>query len=61
MMKNLMFAMFGNYTAVTYMIGEDEVIPSGLSGVDFPYVLGVLLFALVTYCVFRILGEVISK
>ena len=64
-MRELITSLFGAYTPPTYLetVGEltQEVIPSGAAGVDWPYVLGVLAFLLVLYCILRIFGAVISK
>lgn len=53
-MKDLLSTIFGNYEPYTDASGE---IIRGVSGVDFQYILGVLLFGLVLYCVFRIIGS----
>lgn len=68
-MKNLLVELFGAYTPVTYTeyiyyIAADgsvvqdfnEVVASGLAGVDWPWVMGVFLFAIVLYSLFRLLG-----
>lgn len=64
-MRDLIETLFGTYTPPTYteVLGEvsREIIPSGAAGVDWPYVLGVLAFLLVLYCILRIFGAVISK
>lgn len=65
-MKALIEAIFGSYTPVFYLEylpdgTAYQVIPAGLGGVDWSYVLGVLGFFLVLYCVLRILGAVINK
>ena len=64
-MRELIESLFGVYTPPTYtkVVGDitSEVIPSGAAGVDWPYVLGVLAFLLVLYCILRIFGAVISK
>ena len=64
-MRDLIETLFGTYTPPTYTeaVGEvsREIIPSGAAGVDWPYVLGVLAFLLVLYCILRIFGTVISK
>lgn len=64
-MRDLIESLFGTYIPPTYTetVGEltQEVIPSGAAGVDWPYVLGVLAFLLVLYCILRIFGAVISK
>ena len=65
-MKSVIEAIFGTYVPVTYTEYLPDgtaisVIPDGLGGVDWAYVLGVLGFFVVLYCVLRILGSVISK
>ena len=51
-------SLLGNYTPVTDGSG---VIPAGLAGVDFPYVFRAVLFAIVVYSVFKLLGAIITK
>lgn len=65
-MKQIIEAIFGTYVPVAYTEYLSDgtpysVIPAGLGGVDWAYVLGVLGFFVVLYCVLRILGAVISK
>lgn len=66
-MSTLITQIFGSYSPVTYQVWNevtesyDSVIPAGLSGVDWTYVLGVFGFFLVLYCILRILGSVISR
>lgn len=65
-MKQLIETIFGTYVPVTYIEYLPDgtsysVIPAGLGGVDWAYVLGVLGFFLVLYCVLRIVGAVINK
>lgn len=74
-MKALIASIFGTYTPVTYVhefaqwdtvteqyiVLREDVIPSGLSGVDWPFVLGVLIFIVSLYCVLRIIGAVINR
>lgn len=57
-----MQAIFGNYNPITYTDSAGvEIIPSGLSGVDWQYVLGVVLFCVIVYSLLRILGGLICK
>jgi hypothetical protein len=68
MMRELLISLFGTYTPVmtteSFVVsGVDgnvletvEVVASGFAGVDWPWVLGVLLFALVLYSFFRLVG-----
>ncbi len=61
-------SLFGPYTprtqtVTTYYDGqpiatEEQVIP-GLAGLDFEWLSGVAIFALVTFCLFRLLGGVL--
>lgn len=64
--REIIESIFGNYNPIIYETMDVEgnileVIPDGLAGVDWPYVLGVLGFFVVLYCVLRIVGSVISK
>lgn len=55
--KEFMQTIFGVYSPVTYTDSLGNVIvPSGLAGVDIPYLLSVCLFGLVVYSLFRLLG-----
>ena len=74
-MKALIQSIFGNYVPITYetfqtaidsTTGQEtsvlvEVIPNGLSGVDLTYVLGVVAFLIMLYCILRIIGGVITR
>lgn len=68
-MKAMIVDLFGRYTPVTYseyfvytaadgtvIQDVNEVVASGLAGVDWPWVAGVFLFAIVLYSLFRLLG-----
>lgn len=68
-MQDILTAIFGTYTPVT----SDSVVAaadgsvtivtevaSGMAGVDWPYVLGVLLFAVVLYSFFRLVGAILK-
>ena len=67
-MKDLVIGIFGEYEPVMtqalapYTVeGETfyeviDVVASGSAGVDWAWIMGVLLFALVLYSMFRILG-----
>lgn len=50
--------LFGSYTPV---VDSNGVIPAGMAGVDFPYVLRGLLFVIVVYSVFKLFGAIITK
>lgn len=65
-MKDVLLSIFGAYepvttTAITATGEAVSVIASGMAGVDWPYVFGVLLFGLVLYCFFRLVGVLLSK
>lgn len=67
-MKDLIVSLFGEYTPVmtsvtmtadiegTLSTRVVDVVASGAAGVDWPWVMGVLLFAIVLWSLFRILG-----
>lgn len=57
-MKTVIENLFGVYTPVT---GADGIIPSGAAGVDWGYIAGVVLFAIVLFCFFKIVGAVIKR
>lgn len=64
-MRDLIIQIFGSYRPIVGPAispsGElVEIALSGLAGVDWPYVLGVGLFALVLYCFFKLLGGVLK-
>lgn len=69
-MANILANLFGTYSPTTYNIVQEfsdgttvttSVIPSGLAGVDVPYLCGVALFGLTLYCLLRIIGAVINN
>lgn len=66
-MRALIESIFGVYTPVTYDVLDAEgkllytAVADGAAGVDWPYVGGVLLFALVLYSFFRLLGVVFKR
>lgn len=65
-MKDVILAIFGAYEPVTTTVidaaGETvTAVASGLAGVDWPYIAGVLLFGVVLYCFFRLVGVLLSK
>lgn len=51
-------SLLGSYTPV---VDGSGVIPAGMAGVDFPYVFRAILFAIVVYSVFKLLGAIITK
>ena len=74
-MKDLIASIFGTYTPVTYQyeysqwdVATEQYITmratkvaDGMAGVDWPFVLGVLIFVVSLYCVLRIIGAVINR
>jgi len=67
-MKELIVSIFGAYTPVmtteTHVVADAvqsvEVVASGLAGVDWPWLAGVLLFAVVLYSFFRLVGVLLK-
>lgn len=68
-MKDLIISLFGEYSPVmtqAYTTIQDadlgtitqtyDVVASGMAGVDWPWLMGVVLFALVLWSLFRLLG-----
>ena len=71
-MKDLILTIFGAYEPVTttasYVVpgaegstlAEVQVIASGLAGVDWPWVAGVILFGIVLYSFLRLVGVLLG-
>lgn len=67
-MKDLIISLFGRYepvmtsdviyTEVDGVLTSEvvDVVASGAAGLDWPWIMGVLLFAIVLWSLFRILG-----
>lgn len=63
-MKDLIVSIFGSYepilTTETHIVGDTletvEVVASGMAGVDWAWLAGVVLFAIVLYSFFRLVG-----
>lgn len=63
-MKNLVISLFGSYepvmTTESHLVGdaleEIQVVASGMAGVDWAWLAGVALFAIVLYSFFRLVG-----
>lgn len=63
-------SLFGTYTprtqtVTTYYDGqpistEEQIVP-GLAGLDYEWLAGVSMFALVTFCLFRLLGGILKN
>lgn len=61
-MREFLESVLGTYTPVSYTDSYGvTIIPDGLSGIDWTYVLTALLFIVVVYSVFRILGSFLSR
>lgn len=63
-MKDLILSLFGDYVPViNSTVAADgtviEEVVSGMAGVDWPWVMGVLLFAIVLYSFFRLVGVIL--
>lgn len=60
--REFMQAIFGDYIPVSYTDGAgNSIIPAGVAGVDWQYVLGVALFCIIVYSLLRIVGGFICK
>lgn len=57
-MRTLIQSIFGVYTPL--LDSQGQVI-KGISGVDFEYLVGVFLFGICLFSIFRILGVVIKN
>lgn len=55
-MKSVLYNLFGSYDPIVVSLtdGSEVVTP------DYEYIFGILLFSLVTYCVFRLIGGMFS-
>lgn len=64
-MKSLIESLFGTYSPVTYEVAAGDtyetVVASGMAGVDWPYVLGILLFGIVLYSVLKCLNGILTR
>ena len=63
--KQFVLSLFGSYTPVTYSVVQGEtsydVVASGFAGVDWPWVIGALIFCICLYSFFRLLGLVFKR
>lgn len=71
-LKSMVTSIFGEYTPVTTTsvisetVGDDvhqylvETVAPGAAGVDYEWVAGVLLFAIMLYCLMKLLGGVLK-
>lgn len=69
-MKALLVTLFGSYTPVTYQVFETladgssvahDVIASGSAGLDWTWIAGVALFAIVLLSFFKLVGVLLKK
>lgn len=60
-MKELITNLFGTYTAITYEVSGTNIIPSGVAGVDWTYIAGIVLFAICLLSLFKIIGTIIKR
>ena len=60
-LKQFFDILLGPYTPVSYEYGTDTIIPSGMAGMDWPYIVRALAFLLVFYCIFRLVGVILCK
>lgn len=58
-MKDLILSLFGPYEPVTMIQDGVEVVASGLAGVDWPWLMGACMFAIVLYSFFRLVGVIL--
>ena len=65
-MRSLIVTIFGTYTPVEGVIGVDSLdqpivgVISGMAGVDWTYIAGVLLFAILLYGFCRLVGVLLK-
>lgn len=65
-MRSLIISIFGTYTPVETVIGVDSSdnliygVAAGMAGVDWIYVAGVVLFAIVLYGFCRLVGVLLK-
>ena len=72
-MKSLITQLFGTYTPIrtqeiiSFTVDEVthsefiDIVASGAAGVDWPWVMGVLLFAICLWSFFRLLGILLGR
>lgn len=59
--KQFLDNLLGVYTPITFISDGNEVIPPGFAGVDWPYLVRALVFLLILWSIFRILGGIICR
>lgn len=50
--------LFGTYSPV---LNPDGTIAAGFAGLDFPYIFRAIIFCIVVYSLFRVIGGLICK
>lgn len=65
-MRALLENLFGVYTPISFDVVNSDgsissVIPNGFSGVDWVYVLGVVIFIVCLSSLFKILGGLLKR
>lgn len=55
-MKDLIISIFGIYSPAVTLVDGSEIALSGAAGLDWPWLAGVFLFAIVLYSFFRLVG-----
>lgn len=58
-MKDLVLSLFGSYEPLTQVLDGVSVPLDGLAGVDWPWLMGVVLFAIVLWSFFRLVGVIL--
>lgn len=58
-MKDLILSLFGPYEPVMMIQDGVEVVAPGLAGVDWPWLMGACMFAIVLYSFFRLVGVIL--
>lgn len=60
-LKSFLDVLLGAYEPITFTIGNDTYIPSGLSGVDISYCVRAGVFVIVLWALLRILGGMLCR
>lgn len=58
-MKDLVFSVLGPYAPVTQVVDGVTVLVDGLAGLDWPWLVGAALFAIVLWSFFRLVGVIL--
>lgn len=60
-MINWLQQVFGTYTPITYTDNGVDIIPSGMAGVDWTFIAGIVIFIVITICIFKTIGKLFDK